>query len=376
MMTIEKLTERINERGVKIDVKQLDLEISLLEKAVEHLSISLSLRVSQALDIALNRVNLNSSKTMVDFFYGYHQLPVTKITSKSKTPSLDSDTLSPFAHSNEDVKKYIEYRSYSKNLHLLNNIKKEVVYGDEVHTNFDCNGALSGRFTSQAPNLQQIPSSYRRLFVPRKGFSFLCIDLKQAEPTLAYALAGSPIDGDIYSKVANQLNISRDQAKVFNIGVSYGMTPAGLASLLKCSKSVAQAYINSWKLQNPQLVSYIQKINEDAAKNGFVSIYDNSHAVKDFFEFNTESSYQSNRAFNIHIQGSLAKLIKIAMINIQEFLDSHSPNSHIVLTEHDELVIELADSALQYVDKIVGMMENIDGFSFKSKHVLSDCWSK
>ena len=376
MLTIEQLTERINDRGVKINAEELNAEITMLEKAIHMSSTYLIVKVSQVLGISVSKVKLNSAKTMVDFFYGYHELPVTRLTTVGKTPALDSDTLMPFAETNADVKCYIQYRSDSKNLHILKNLQKEIVYGDEIHTNFNCNGAISGRFTSQAPNLQQIPSSYRKLFIPRKGFKFLCIDLKQAEPQLSYALAGVEVPEDIHSKVAEQLGISRDKAKVFNIGVSYGMTAQGLARVLNCSKQRAQSLINTWRASNVELVEYINKINTESADNGFVRIYDNTIAVRDSFKKSADSDWQSNRAFNIHVQGSLAKLIKIAMVNIQEFLDNYSPNSHIVLTEHDELVIELADSAIQYTKKIVSMFENIDGFSFKSKYIISDCWEK
>ena len=375
MLTIEQLTERINDRGVKINAEELNTEITMLEKAIHMSSTYLIVKVSQVLGIPVSKVKLNSSKTMVDFFYGYHELPVTRLTSVGKTPALDSDTLMPFAETNVDVKCYIQYRSDSKNLHILKNLQKEIVYGDEIHTNFNCNGAISGRFTSQAPNLQQIPSAYRKLFIPRKGFKFLCIDLKQAEPQLSYALAGVAVDEDIHTLVAKQLNIPRDKAKVFNIGVSYGMTNVGLAKVLNCSKEVAASLISTWALKNRELVDYINKVNSISAEFKEVKLYDGTTIYKDFSSSQSRD-WQSNRAFNIHIQGSLAKLLKIAMVNIQNFLDEHSPNSHIVLTEHDELVIELSESSLNHVDTIVSMFENIDGFAFKSKHTVSDRWEK
>ena len=376
MITIEKLTDRINERGIKVDIESLNAEINRMEKKMSTISSCLVFKVASALKLAESKVNLNSSKIMVDFFYGYHQLPITKLTKIGRTPALDSDTLSLFSSDNSDVREYIEYRSLSKNLYILKNIKKEVVYGDEIHTKFNCNGALSGRFTSQGPNLQQIPQEYRRIFIPRKGFSFLCIDLKQAEPTLAFALAGTPISEDIHTKVANQLSISREKAKIFNIGISYGMTAPGLAKVLGCSKSTAQSYIRAWQSANPELVSYTEKINAAAAESGQVKLYDGSIIYEGSFNNPTDEEYTSNRAFNIHIQGSLALLIKKAMVKIQDFLDEFSPNSHIVLTEHDELVIELSDNSLCLKDTIISMFENIDGFHFSSKHLIADCWEK
>ena len=376
MMTIENLTDRINARGVKINTSELLKEISIASHALGVISSTLTCRVASALGIPCAKVRLNSSKQMVDFFYGYHCLPVTNLTTKGRTPSLDSDTLSPFADSNIDVRDYIQFRSISKNLHILKNLEKEIVHGDEIHSDFNCDGAISGRFTSSAPNLQQIPSAYRKFFIPRKGFKFLCIDLKQAELSLAYQLAGAKVTGDVHSLVANQLGIPRDKAKIFNLGVSYGMTSYGLAKLLGCSLSLADKYISDWKFSNKELVDYIEKINLEAAMNGFVGIYDNSKVVRDDFKVSSDPRYQSYRAFNIHVQGSLAKLVKLAMVKIQSFLDEVSPNSHIVLTVHDELVIELSESALEHVSEIVKMFENIDGFSFDSTSYLCDSWCK
>lgn len=376
MITIEQLTERINERGVKVDVPALDKEIYRIQQVLSEIESYLIKKVSVVLSIPESKVKLNSSKLMVEFFYGYHQIPVLTLTKKGKTPSLDSDTLVPFANSIPDVKWYIDYRSLSKKLNLLKNLKKEVVFGDEIHTNFNCNGALSGRFTSTAPNLQQIPAEYRKLFIPRKGFMFLCCDIHQAEPALSYQLAGVPVPEDVHENTAKELGISRDKAKVFNNGVSYGMTEFGIAKLCNCSKTEAKRYLSIWKTRNKELVVYTEKICLDAARTGKVSIYDGSLTVTDDFRSALENGYQSNRAFNIHVQGSLAKLVKIAMLNIQNYLDAYSPNSHIVLTEHDELVIELSENSLNLVPDIVSMLEHIDGFNFKVKQSLNKFWEK
>lgn len=376
MMTIEKLTERINERGVKIDVPALDKEIYRISSVLSEIESYLIQKVSTVLSVPKAKVKLNSSKLMVQFFYGYHQIPVLSVTKVGKAPCLDSDTLSPFASSIPDVKWYIDYRSLSKKLNLLKNLKKEVVFGDEIHTNFNCNGALSGRFTSTAPNLQQIPVEYRKLFIPRKGFKFLCCDIHQAEPALSYQLAGAPVPEDVHESTAKELGISRDKAKIFNNGVSYGMTEFGIAKLCNCSKSEARLYLKVWKERNAKLVDYTEKICREAAQTGEVSIYDKSLTVRDNFSVTYNSPYQSNRAFNIHVQGSLAKLVKIAMLNIQNLLDAKSPNSHIVLTEHDELVIELSENSTDLVLEIISMLEHIDRFNFKVKHSLNYFWEK
>jgi len=375
-MTIEKLTERINERGVKVNVLALNKKIQEYKDKENALSSSLIKKVSTALGIGQKYININSTKLMVEFFYGYHSIPVTAVTGKTKMPSLAREVLEPFASSNEDVAEYIEYRSTSKNLGILLNLQKEVTFGDEIHTNFNCNGAISGRFTSTAPNLQQIPGEFRRFFIPRKDFTFVSIDIHQAEPALSYQLANAPVPSDIYETNAAVLGITRDQAKTFNIGVSYGMTVFGIAKLLKCSKQTAQRYLDAWKANNKELCAYINKVNSNATKTGSVSIYDGSLTVKDDFSA-TEDGYQSSRAFNIHIQGSVAKLLKRAMLNIQNLLDEESPNSHIVLTEHDELVIEVADKDVERLTpQLERLMMHIDRFDFTVKTNVGKSWQK
>ena len=374
MMTIEELTERINNRGIKVNISALQEEYNSISEDVKFTLLELSKRVASALNMPLSKVKINSSKLMADFFYGYHQLPVTTLT-RSGSRALDAATLSPYASSNADVKDYIFYRSESKRAHILKNLLSEVEFGDEIHTNFNCHGAISGRFTSTSPNLQQIPPMYRKFFIPRKGFKFLCCDIHQAEPSLSYQLAGLIPPVDVHENTARNLGISRAKAKVFNNGVAYGMTPYGIAKLLGCTKSQGEQYLNAWRGANAELVSFIDKINLKAAEEGKISIYDGSLTVKDDFSV-TEKGYMNSRAFNIFNQGSLAKLMKIAMVNIQSFLDEHSPNSHIVLTEHDELVIELSEKDLNLAPTLIGMLEHIDKFEFIVDSKIADCWVK
>lgn len=376
MLTIEQLTERINERGIKVDVQALNNKILDYKEKERSLSSSLIKKVSTALGIGQKYINLNSTKLMVEFFYGYHSIPVTVLTGKKKTPSLAQEVLEPFAAGNADVAEYIAYRSTSKTLGILVNLQKEVTFGDEIHTNFNCNGAISGRFTSTAPNLQQIPEEFRHFFIPRKDFTFVSIDIHQAEPALSYQLAGAPVPADIHDNNAKILGVSRDQAKTFNIGVSYGMTVFGIAKLLKCSKTAAQYYLDTWRDNNKELFAYINKVNANAAKTGSVSIYDGSLTVKDNFAASPDG-YQSSRAFNIHVQGSMAKLLKRAMLNIQNLLDEESPNSHIVLTEHDELVIEVADKDVERLtSQLERLMMHIDRFDFTVKTNVGKSWQK
>ena len=253
-----------------------------------------------------------------------------------------------------------------------------------VHTTFRQHIAATGRLASDNPNLQNIPirtdrgKKIREAFVPRdENHILLSADYSQIELRLVAELSG---DENMIEAFKNKLDIhTATAAKVFNVdekdvtkemrykaksvnfGIIYGQGAFGLAENLGISRGEAKTIIDNYKKQFPGIQKYMDDTISFAKTNGYVeTLMGRKRWLKDITSANfTVRGFAERNAINAPIQGSAADMIKVAMIQIHNWLNQEKLKTRMILQVHDELLFDVPNNELQLVQtEIKTLMEN------------------
>lgn len=234
-----------------------------------------------------------------------------------------------------------------------------------VHTSYNQAVAATGRLSSTNPNLQNIPirtargREIRKAFVPRNSdYTILSADYSQIELRIMAAFAGDETmieafrqGQDIHSITASKLykvsveevdSDMRRKAKTANFGIIYGISAFGLSQRLNIPRSEAKEIIDNYFLEFSSVKAYMDKVVEEARENEFVTtILGRRRFLPNINSRNmTERGFAERNAINTPIQGSAADMIKVAMINIQNWMKDQNLKSRMILQVHDELVFD------------------------------------
>ena len=248
-----------------------------------------------------------------------------------------------------------------------------------VHTHFQMTGAMTGRFSSSNPNLQNIPiksedgRAIRRAFIAQKGMKIIACDYSQIELRLLAEVANiEPLikafknNIDIHTLTASQVFMvntdkvtsdMRRNAKTINFGIIYGQSAFGLAKQLNISRTEAREYIELYFKQYPGIKKYMENTQDFARKNGFVeTIYGRRCYIPAINDKNPMiRSGAERQAINAPLQGAAADIIKRAMKYFPESLIDNNINAKLILQVHDELIFECSDSD---VDNLISLVKN------------------
>ncbi|MEO6095152.1 MAG: DNA polymerase I [Fibrobacteria bacterium] len=351
-------------KGVGLDVDalkvlsgRLTLEIAELEKDIQGL--------------AGEEFNIGSPTQLQVILFEKLGLKPGK---KTKTGySTDADVLSKLEGEHDIIAKLLDHRESTKLLNTYIEALPTMVHPltGRVHTSYSQVIAATGRLSSINPNLQNIPIRtesgrlIRKCFIPSPGRLLLCADYSQIELRLLAHLSGDPALRDAYRQgldihtrtAASLYKVPEDKvtsdmrrsAKVVNFGVLYGMGSGRLAAQLKIPRSEAAAFIENYFATFAQVDAYITGTVDKGRSLGYVqTLAGRRRYLPDLLSDNRMMKENAERiAANTPIQGSAADLIKIAMIRIQQELDTGSLKCDMLLQVHDELVFEVDPSDLQ-----------------------------
>jgi DNA polymerase-1 len=237
---------------------------------------------------------------------------------------------------------------------------------------------VTGRLSSDNPNLQNIPirtergREIRKAFIPRNNkYVLLSADYSQIELRIIAELSGDTgmIDAfksgeDIHATTASKVygvelkdvtGDMRRSAKMVNFGIIYGISAFGLADRLNISRTEAKGIIENYFKQYPFVKDYMDLSIEKAREKGYVeTILGRRRYLRDINSANqTVRGFAERNAINAPIQGSAADMIKIAMINIDSDLKKKKLKSKMLLQVHDELVFDVLKEELDEVKKLV-----------------------
>jgi len=252
-----------------------------------------------------------------------------------------------------------------------------------VHTSYHQATAQTGRLSSSDPNLQNIPirteegRRIRQAFVPPTGHVLLAADYSQIElRIMAHLSADESLlnafkEGrDVHSATASEVfdtaleDVSKDQrrsAKAINFGLIYGMSAFGLAKQLGIGRKEAQTYIDIYFDRYPSVKQYMDNTRLIAKEQGYVeTVFGRRLYLPEINSRNhNRRQYAERSAINAPMQGTAADIIKLAMIDVQNYLQAEQPSSKLIMQVHDELVLEVPEKDLDIVrSKVIELMAN------------------
>ena len=366
----------IERNGVLIDT-------DMLEKQSKQLAIRILELEQQAHELAGEVFNLGSPKQLQQILFEKQGLPVVSKTPKGQ-PSTAESVLQELAHKYELPKTILEYRSLSKLKSTYTDKLPEMIAPStgRVHTSYHQAVAATGRLSSSDPNLQNIPirseegRRIRRAFIAPKGYKMVAADYSQVELRIMAHLSSDESllrafteGADIHSATAAEVfgvsldEVTKDQrrsAKAINFGLIYGMSAFGLAKQLDVGRAEAQTYIDLYFSRYPGVKQFMDNIRDSARDKGYVeTVFGRRLYLPDINARNGQRrQYAERTAINAPMQGTAADIIKRAMIDIDQELQTGNYDARMIMQVHDELVFEVAESQLDKVSEMVKQKMN------------------
>lgn len=375
-MPLVPILMQMEMHGVLIDAQMLRLQSYELKQRIRQLE-------QEAYELAGREFNLSSPKQLQNIFYNELKLPIFKKTPGGQ-PSTVENVLQDLALYYPLPKIILEYRKLSKlKLTYTDRLPEQVnSLTGRVHTSYNQTVTSTGRLSSNNPNLQNIPirtnegRKIRRAFIAPFGSRIVSADYSQVELRIIAHISQDPglikafENGlDIHSATASEVfkvpleQVTAEQrryAKTINFGLLYGMSNFGLKRQLGIERELAQGYIDTYFKRYPKVREYIQKIRTISAVQGYVeTLFGRRVYLLDINASNLQRRRAAERAaINAPMQGTAADIIKIAMINLNDWLKCNTVDAHLIMQVHDELVFEIAIKDLNNViPKIKKTME-------------------
>ena len=375
-LPLVRVLARMEEHGIKVDREFLEgLRGDLSKQCDEY--------VRRIYAHAGEEFNVNSTPQLrVILFEKLGLVPVKK----TKTgPSTDADSLQKLAEEHPIVEDLLRYREVEKLRSTYADALPPLIGADgRVHATFKQTDTTTGRISSEAPNLQNVPvrtadgREMRRAFIAEDGWGLLTADYSQIELRVLAHLAEDPglIDAfergaDVHTTTAAAVfhvdedavdDAQRRFAKVVNYGLAYGMEAYGLGQRLDIPTGEAAAILDAYFAGFPNVKEYMQRTVHEARERGYTTtIFGRRRQITELASDNFRIRQMGERmAQNAPVQGSAADIFKLAMIELDAALDAERSEARMLLTVHDELVLEVPADAHEGTEAIVReVMEHV-----------------
>jgi DNA polymerase I len=371
---------------IEIERNGVLIDANLLGQQSQKIGEKLIKIERQAYELAGQPFNLASPKQLREILFEKLEIKPLKKT-PTGTPSTSEEVLQELAKDYPLPKILLEYRTlaklkstYTDKLPLMINQST-----GRIHTSYNQAVAVTGRLASSDPNLQNIPikspegRKIREAFIAKPNFSIISADYSQIELRILAHLSKDLglIDAfknnkDIHTITASEIfntnieKISSEQrryAKIINFGLIYGMGAFGLAKTLDITRSDAQNYIQEYFNKYPTVLQYMEESKQLAREHGYVETFFGRRLwLPEITSSNGLRKAGAERAaINAPMQGTAADLIKLAMIQVQQWIDSDSDlKGQVIMQVHDELVFEVPNNEVdKFTKKIPQIMQNV-----------------
>ena len=355
--------------GVLLDTNMLEIQSRELGEKMLALE-------EKAFVISGQPFNLNSPKQIQEILFTQLKLPIVKKT-PSGAPSTNEDVLQQLALDYPLPKILLEYRSLAKLKSTYTDKLPRMVNTDtgRVHTNYSQAVAVTGRLSSNEPNLQNIPirttegRRIREAFIAPQGHYIISADYSQIELRIMAHISkdkglleaftqGKDIHrataAEIFSVTLDAVDgEQRRYAKIINFGLIYGMSEFGLASQMGIERAAARAFMDRYFARYPSVADYMQCKREEAKRTGYVeTVFGRRLWLPEINSPNGNRRQAAERAaINAPMQGTAADIIKFAMIAVREWLLRNKLNSKLIMQVHDELVLEVPYGEVEIIKK-------------------------
>jgi len=358
--------------GVRIDP-------AILGEMSRQFEADLMRLTRQIHELAGEPFDIDSPKQLGEILFEKLRLPGGKKLKKSGQYSTVATVLETLAEQHELPRRIIEYRTRAKLKSTYVDALPRYInpLTGRLHSSFNQAGSRTGRLSSWNPNLQNIPIGdefgllIRSAFVADPGGSLISADYSQIELRVLAHMSQDPLlieafsrGEDIHARTAQEIfgvppglqtHEHRRMAKAINYGVIYGLSSFGLAARTGASKSESKQYIDEYFKRYSRVASFLESLLEEARSTGRVrTLFGRFRPIP---EINSRDVMSRNRAereaMNAPLQGTAADLMKLAMVKLRARLRREKMGTHIILTVHDELVVEAPDAELDAAREMV-----------------------
>lgn len=371
--------------GILSEMKKVGifLNIKTLKKQEEILKERLNNLEKEIFKIAGEEFNIASPKQLGHILY--EKLKIGEKIKKTAGGILSTNVkeLEKLKEKNIIVQKVLEYRKLFKLLNTyVETLPNYVDQNNIIHSTFIQTGTTTGRFSSESPNLQNLPAKgedglvIRKAFESRTGFIFLSIDYSQIDLRSAAILSGDKNlinifneDIDVHTGVASKIfkikeseinTQMRNYAKTINFGILYGMGVLALKDSMKVSRKEAQEFYDEYKKTFNIMMNYLENVKIKAKESG----YTETLLKRRRYIYSLKSSIPFLRAqgeriaINAPVQGTTSDILKLAMIDVYDYIKENrlEEKVNIILQIHDELILEIKENL---IDKIKYTIKDI-----------------
>ena len=365
--------------GVKIDT-------AALSKMSEELKVESEKVQREIFQLAGTEFNIGSPKQLGDVLFDRLKLIEKPRKTKTGQYATGEDVLLGLAPKHAIAKMILDFREYEKlRSTYVDALPKMISKNDgRVHTDYRQALAVTGRLSSNNPNLQNIPIRtekgrlIRKAFIARnEDYLFMSADYSQIELRIAASFAKDTTmieafrnKRDIHTTTAAKVfkvdleNVTADmrrKAKEVNFGILYGSTAFGLSQNLGIARSEAAEIIQSYFTEFSAIKRYMDDAINTAREKEFVeTILGRRRYLRDINSRNvTTRGFAERNAINAPIQGSAADIIKIAMVNIHRWMKREKLKSRMIMQVHDELAFDVHKDEVDTVkSNVVKLMKH------------------
>lgn len=368
-----KVLAAMEKEGVAVDIDFLKKYAIELEAQSDNIK-------KEIYELAGEEFNISSPMQVGKILFEKLKLVDKPKTTKTGQYQTDEETLMSLASEHEIIRKILDYRQLQKLLGTYVNAIPDLVNPKtgRVHTSFNQAVAATGRLSSNNPNLQNIPvrtdmgREIRRAFVAKDNdHTLLSIDYSQIElRVIAHASGDAGMieafnqNIDIHTATAAKVfGVPLDQvdkemrrkAKTVNFGIIYGISAFGLSQRINIPRKEAKEIIDNYFVQFSGIKSYMDNTINIAREHGYVeTLKGRRRYIRDINSKNaTVRGFAERNAINAPIQGSAADMIKIAMINIHDWLSKSEFKTKMILQVHDELLFEVPKNEVEAVTPVL-----------------------
>jgi DNA polymerase-1 len=368
-----KVLTQMEFEGIKIDTTFLnDYSIELEKQARES--------EERVYEQAGARFNLASPKQLGEILFEHLKLDPKAKKTKTGQYATGEEVLQKMAHEHKIVDDILAFRELTKLKSTYVDALPQLVNPNtgRVHTSYNQAIAVTGRLSSNNPNLQNIPirtalgREIRKAFIAvNEDYVIMSADYSQIELRIVAAMSGDIAmceafkdHKDIHTATAAKVfGVSEEEvtkemrykAKSVNFGLIYGQSAFGLSQNIGISRTEAKQLIDNYFIQYASIKSYMDKQIHFAKEHGYVeTILGRKRLLRDINSGNAVvRGFAERNAINMPIQGSAADMIKLAMIRIHNRMKLENVKSKMLLQVHDELVFEVHQSEIEMMKNLV-----------------------
>ena len=361
--------------GVNLDFQFLNEYSKLLEGDIKQAESSIY-------NHAGVNFNIGSPKQLGEVLFDIMKIDAGQKKTKTGQYATGEDVLAKLRNKHQIVDEILTYRELTK----LKSTYVDSLPGlinprtGRLHTSYNQAVAVTGRLSSNNPNLQNIPirtergREIRKAFIPRDaGHLLVSADYSQIELRIVAAISGDvnmiqafKDNRDIHTATAAKVygveesavtGDMRRAAKAVNFGIIYGQSAFVLSENLGISRSEAKTIIDNYFAQYSSIKQYMDRSINFAKEHGYVeTVMGRKRWLKDIYSANfTVRGYAERNAINMPIQGTAADMIKLAMIDVYRELQHSGLKSKMILQVHDELVFDVPAAEVSQVKELIKM---------------------